>query len=256
MPNSRLLTSSRPPLAWELGCHPVGVGSISPGAVVSRIWKIYGDQFVVLFGTAVVLYALQFVIALVLSSKVGIVLVVLFWALTILYEGMVVELVQDVQDGRRDHSVGQLLRSVEPVFWPLVAVSILSAIGVAIGFILLIIPGLILIVFWSVVAPVTVLERPGVFAAFGRSRELVRGNGWNVFWVIVIVFVIVFVVSIVAGLAASGLGSVGRALIQWAVNSAVAPVTALSASVLYFALRGAHAEPVAPVSPPVAPQDA
>jgi hypothetical protein len=68
-----------------------------------------------------------------------------------------------------------LLQSVEPVFWPLVAVSILLGIGVGIGFVLPIIPGLMLLVIWSVVAPVTVLERVGVLAAFGRSGELVRG---------------------------------------------------------------------------------
>ena len=190
-----------------------------------------------------VLYALQFVIYILLPAAVGIALVVLFWALSILYQGMVVELVQDVRDGRRDHSVGQLLRSVEPVFWPLVAVSILFGLGVALGFVLLIVPGLILIVLWSVVAPVTVLERPGVFAAFGRSRRLVRGNGWNVFGVIVMVFVIVVLISIAVGLAASGLGSVGHALVQWIINSIIAPITALSASVLYFALLEAHAEP-------------
>jgi ABC-type multidrug transport system fused ATPase/permease subunit len=224
----------------------MGVQPIKPGVVVARIWEIYRDQFGVLFGLAVVLYALQFVIYLVLSSAAGIALVLLFWALSILYQGMVVELVQDVQDGRRDHSIGQLLRSVDEVFWPLVGVSILFGLGVALGFVLLIIPGLILLVMWSVVAPVTVLERPGVFAAFGRSRELVRGNGWNVFGVIVIVFVIVFIISIVAGVASSGLGSVGRALVQWAVNSAIAPATALSASVLYFALRGRPAAEPAP----------
>jgi uncharacterized membrane protein len=117
-------------------------------------------------------------------------------------------------------------------------VSILFGIALAIGFILLIIPGLILMVIWSVVAPVTVLERPGPFAAFGRSRELVRGNGWQVFGVIVLVFVAVAVLSLAAGLVASGLGSLGHALVQWAVNSALAPVTALSASVLYFELLG------------------
>lgn len=213
---------------------------------MSRIWELYRDQFSVLVNTAVVLYALQFVISLVLPSAAGVALVLLFSALSVLYQGMVVELVQDVQNGRRDHSVRQLLRSVEPVFWPLVAVSILFGLGVGIGFILVIIPGLILLVIWSVVAPVTVLERPGVFAAFRRSRELVRGNGWNVFGVIAIVFVIVFLISIAAGIAATGLGSVGRALVQWAVNSAIAPVTALSASVLYFALRGTLAEPASP----------
>jgi hypothetical protein len=216
----------------------VSVQPISPGSVVSRIWAIYLDQSWVLIGTALVLYALQFVIYLVLPNAAGIALTIVFAALSILYQGMVVNLVQDVQDGRRDHSVGDLIRSVEPVFWPLLAVSILFGIGVGIGFILLIIPGLILLVIWSVVAPVTVLERPGVFEAFGRSRELVRGNGWNVFAVIVLVFLAVAVVSAVAGLLTSGLGSVGRSLVQWAVNAALAPVTALSASVLYFALSG------------------
>jgi hypothetical protein len=222
---------------------------IRPGSIVERIWEIYRDQFSTLVGTATILYALQFVIYLVLSSAAGVVLSLLFLALGVLYQGMVVKLVQDIQDGRRDHSVRALMASVTPVFWPLLGVGILFGIGVAIGFVLLIIPGLYLLVIWSVVAPVTVLERPGVFAAFGRSRALVRGNGWSVFGVILIVFVAVVVVSIAAGLAASGLGSVGRALVQWAVNAAVAPVSALSASVLYFALRSPTGEP--PVSEPV-----
>jgi len=215
----------------------VSVQPISPTSVVSRVWDLYKDQFAVLIGIAVCLYALQFVIYLILPGAAGIALAILFWALSILYQGMVVKLVQDVQDGRRDSSVGDLVRSVEPVFWPLVAVSILFGLGVGIGFILLIIPGLFLLVIWSVVAPVTVLERPGVFAAFERSRELVRGNGWNVFGVIVLVFLAVIVVSVAAGIAADSLGSVGRSLIQWAVNAALAPVTALSAAVLYFELR-------------------
>jgi hypothetical protein len=216
----------------------VSVQPISPGAVISRIWELYRDQFSVLVSTAVALYALQFVVYLLLGSAVSFALAILFWALSILYQGIVVELVQDVQDGRRDHSVRGLIRSVQPVFWQLAAVSVIFGICVGIGFVLIIIPGLILLVIWSVVAPVTVLERPGIFAAFGRSRELVRGNGWNVFGVIVVVFLAVAVISLAAGLAASSLGSVGQAVVQWAVNSALAPVTALSASVLYFALRG------------------
>ena len=105
-------------------------------------------------------------------------------------------------------------------------------------------------VIWAVVAPVTVLERPGILAAFGRSRELVRGNGWSVFAVFLVVFVAVVAISIVAGIASNSLGSVGRALVQWGVNAAVAPLTALSASVLYFALRS---DPYDPVVPPQAP---
>lgn len=213
---------------------------VTPGSIVSRIWEIYRGQSAVLIGTALILFALQFVAYLLLpgaSVAVGI----LFWALITLYQGMVVKLVQDIQDGRRDHSIGDLLRSVYEVLLPLMAVSILSAIGVTIGFVLLIIPGLFLMVIWSVVAPVTVLERPGVFAAFGRSRDLVRGDGWPVFGVLVIVYLAVLVISLAAGIASGSLGALGEALVQWAVNAAIAPVSALSAAVLYFALLG-HGE--------------
>jgi hypothetical protein len=216
---------------------------LTSGAVVSRIWEIYRAQAAVLIGTALVLFGLQFVVILLVPGA-SIAVAILFWALSTLYQGMVVKLVQDVQDGRRDNSVLDLLRSVEPVLLPLMAVSVLFAIGVGIGFILLIVPGLILLVRWAVVAPVTVLERPGIFAAFGRSRELVRGNGWAVFGVIMLVYLAALVVSLAAGLASASLGSLGRALIQWAVNAAIAPISALSASVLYFALHGQPAEPL------------
>jgi hypothetical protein len=212
------------------------VQTLSPGSVVSRIWGIYRDQLAVLIGTALVLFGLQFVVVLLIPGA-SVAVAILFWALNTLYQGMVVKLVQDLQDGRRDNSVADLLRSVEPVLLPLMGVSVLFAIGVGIGFVLLIIPGLILLVMWSVVAPVTVVERPGVLAAFARSRELVRGNGWTVFGVIVLLGLAVVVVSVAAGLAAASLGSVGGAVIEWAVTAAVAPLAALSASVLYFALR-------------------
>src|SRR5947209_9847380 len=180
----------------------MNVESISPGLVVSRVLEIYRAHFGLLVGVAAVLFAIQFLVYLLLSASASISLAVLFVALSVLYQGMVVKLVQDVQDGRRNHSAGDLLRSVEPVFWRLLAVSLLAGVGVAVGFVLLIIPGLVLLVIWAVVAPVTVLERPGVFAAFGRSRDLVRGNGWNVFGVLVVVFLAVIVISFIAGFAA------------------------------------------------------
>ena len=214
---------------------------ITVGSIVSRIWAIYRSQPGVLIGTALVLFGVEFVVQLLVPGA-GIAIGILFWALGILYQGMVVELVQDVQDGRRDHSVADLLRSVEPVLLPLIGVSILFALGLLVGFLLFIIPGLFLMVIWSVVAPVTVIETPGVFRAFGRSRELVRGHGWTVFGVIVLVVLAVLVLSLLISLATLGLGTVGRALVQWAVSAAIAPVFALSASVLYFALRDSLSE--------------
>src|SRR5262249_32951162 len=116
---------------------------------------------------------------------------------TTLYPGMVVSLVSDVQDGRRDSSVGELIEATWPVVLPLLGARILAGIAIAVGFFLLVVPGLFLLTIWSVIAPVIVVEHSGAVDAFGRSRELVKGNGWQVFGVIVVVFLITVIASIV-----------------------------------------------------------
>ena len=72
---------------------------------------------------------------------------------------------------------------------------IVAGLGILVGLVLIVVPGLILLTLWSVAAPVVVLERPGGLRALGRSRELVRGNGWNVFGVILVTVILVVVLS-------------------------------------------------------------
>ena len=89
------------------------------------------------------------------------------------------------------------------------------------------------------------LEKPGVFAAFGRSRELVRGHGWPVFGtLIVLAWLIAIGVGIVAGIivAAAGGGDVVTAIVNWLVGALTLPFTALVISVLYFRLKAARSE--------------
>jgi hypothetical protein len=210
---------------------------LSPGDVIGRAFEIYRDQIGVLLPAALVVFAINAVVSWVFDKGLlTLVAVVVSLVLATLYEGMVVQLVRDVQDGRRDNTAGELFSSVSPVLLPLIAVSILAGLGVGIGFVLLIVPGLILLTLWSVAAPVTVIERPGVFAAFGRSRELVRGYGWPVFGTIVLVFLLVVAASIAAALIGLVLGDVGGAIVSWLFNALTQPVAALTASVLYFTL--------------------
>ena len=220
--------------------------SIDIGSVISRTFSIYADQASVLLPAAAVVFVVVGIVNAVLVAVAPVLLLIGFIlslvAIT-LYTGMVVELVADVQDGRRDATVGQLLNAATPVLGQLILVGILAGIGITIGFILIIVPGLILITIWSVAAPVVVLERPGALKALGRSRELVKGNGWQVFGVIV---VLVIGVNIVAGIieaigdsGGTGVGIVVRVIVQ----ILIAPLTALAASVLYFELRGPTGAP-------------
>src|SRR6476469_2610988 len=169
--------------------------SIDPGSVISSALAIYRGRAGPLIGAAVVVFAVEALLVLVLGWVGALLNIVV----STFFQGMVVELVRDVQDGRRDSSVVDLFKSVSPVVLPLIVVSILAGIGIGIGFILLIVPGLFLMTIWSVVAPVTVVEKPGIFAAFGRSQHLVKGNGWQVFGLIIIVIVISVGLGLIVG---------------------------------------------------------
>ncbi len=229
------------------------------GATLSQAFSIYRSQAAVLLPVAFGLFLLVAVVNGLVSGTlillpIGLAVTV---AATTLYQGMVVELVSDVQDGRRDSSIDQLLKTVAPVVLPLIGAGILAGIGIGIGFLLLIVPGLFLATIWAVIAPSIVIERTGVLGAFGRSRELVRGHGWQVFGVIVAVFVILIVVRAVLGAIAVGIEDAAavRILFDIIASTITAPIAALVAAVIYFRLRALH-EGAAPTAgdAPLAPQ--
>jgi hypothetical protein len=218
--------------------------SIDGGSVISRTFNIYVDQASVLLPAAAVVFVIEGVLSAVLiaaSPALALVSVVLSIIASTLFTGMVVELVADIQDGRRDASPSTLLRAALPVLGQLVLVGLIAGLGIAIGFVLIIVPGLILLTIWSVAAPVVVLERPGALRALARSRELVRGNGWQVFGVIVVLVILVGVAAaILDALGAAGGTAVGI-VVRVVVGVLTAPLPALAEAVLYFELRDSPA---------------
>jgi hypothetical protein len=87
--------------------------------------------------------------------------------------------------------------------------------------------------------------------AFGRSRELVRGNGWNVFGVIVLTILIVIAISIVVSLLLFWIpGDELQSFVQSVVQNTLAyPFMALALTLMYFTLARPAAEPTAPAVP-------
>lgn len=100
----------------------------------------------------------------------------------------------------RKASLGECLAAGFAVLLPLIGLSILLAIGVALGFVLLVVPGVILYLMWSVAVPALVEERRGVFGSFGRSRELTDGAKWKIFGIMLVVLVVYWLLSGVSGM--------------------------------------------------------
>jgi len=234
------------------------------GSALSQIFSTYGQQAGVLLPLAFGIFLIVAIITGLFAGNVflGLVAFAISVVAGTLYQGMVVSLVRDVQDGKRDSSVGQLVEETWPVVLPLIGAGILAGVGIAIGFVLLIVPGLILLTIWSVIAPVIVVEHSGAIDAFGRSRALVKGNGWQVFGVIVVVFLIAAIAGLVLRAIGAGISDsfVVLALFSLIASTVTAPITALAASVIYFnllELQGAPAtEPVPASDAPLPPSPA
>lgn len=65
--------------------------------------------------------------------------------------------------------------------------SILWSIGVFLGLVLLVLPGVWLMTIWFVVLPVLIVENENVMDAFGRSKELVTPYFWLMLAIVLIV---------------------------------------------------------------------
>jgi hypothetical protein len=67
----------------------------------------------------------------------------------------------------------------------LIAVDLAFGALVAVGFVALVVPGILTFVYLGLAAPVVEIERRGFRDSFGRSFSLVRSHFWLVFWVLV-----------------------------------------------------------------------
>lgn len=242
------------------------VRRISVGNIINETFSIYGQNFLPLIGSALVVFVVVGIITGLLQSSggwvLGVIAAIVGLAGRALYTGFVVKLVEDVRDGRRDQTIGDLFSSAAPAILPLIAFGILFGIGVAIGLVLIIVPGLILLTFWSVGAPAIVAEGAGPIEAFGRSWQLVRGNAWSVFGTLVVVLLIVIAIGVVLAVIANPIGD-GALVVANVISGAItAPIFALAVTVMFFDLGGGRApeagtapaadtEPAPP--PPTAP---
>jgi Uncharacterised protein family (UPF0259) len=218
------------------------------GRTVGETFRVYRDNLGPLVGSALVVFAIVELASLFLIESDSTGLALLAIPLTLaghaLYTGVVVKLVQDVREGRRDSTVGGPFSAAAPAILSLVVFTILYTLGVAIGFLLLVVPGLILLTIWSLGPAAIVVERIDPIEAFGRSRRLVKGVGWSVFFVLLVTFVIVALVSAALAALATAVadGGAGTYVAGVLASALTAPIPALAVAIMYFELGGGVSE--------------
>jgi hypothetical protein len=222
---------------------------VTVGGVLSEAWRQYREHWRHLIPIALIFYAVVQLLTLILALALGWVGALLgvivsfvgfFWL-----QGALVEAVADIRDGRADLSIGETFQRVRPRLAALMVAGVLAGLGIAVGLLLLIIPGLVLLTWWCLIAPVIVLEGKRAGESFSRSRELVSGHGWTCFGVIIITLVLLAVVAGIVG------GILSAALPDWVANyisnvvvySVLAPWSVLAFTTMYFQLREPQVAP-------------
>ena len=245
-------------LGAAAGSGQAAGGRFDLGRVISRTFTSIRDNALVFVVASLVLVGLPSLVGAVGQTSLmrgdsggGLLLMILG---TILYlvglfivQGVVVKAAVNGFNGRKTE-LGDAFGVGLRMFLPLLGLGIIASLGMFLGFMALVVPGLILSVWWSVAAPAVVVEKRGVFEALGRSRDLTRGYRWPVFGLLVIYVLLSWVVGMALGGLSLALGGGfmggGASLLANIVSGPVVNVLSgvvASAGVasLYYELRSA-----------------
>lgn len=248
----------RAPLSMSASGKGGGSSHFDLGRVIERTFKSIVQNWASFLGTSAVLIGLPSVLqvygqtlAIFDQNLTGWALVVVGWVAWIIgiyiLQGMVVKIAVAGFNGKTMNPMDALTAGVK-LFLPLFGLGIVVGLGIFLGFLLLIVPGVILAVIWSAATGVLVVEQKGVFDSMQRSRDLTRGYRWQIFGL----GVIFWIVSIIIGMLFGGIGAVTggdftmgspNVIVNMATtaisNVLSAVISAAGAAALYFELRSA-----------------
>jgi hypothetical protein len=215
--------------------------------VLDEAWNLYHRYAPRLLLISFVIYLVVAVVSAILAAVLGGFGAFLGEILSVfgmfLTQAALVKAVQDVRDGCADLSVRETVSAALPFIGAVALASILASIAIAIGFALIIVPGLILVTFLSLIVPCIVIGGTGALTSFAKSWRTVSGYGWHVFGTYVWTFLVLIGAEIVIYVVLLPLPDAARSFIAEIVaGTLVAPFIAAVVTLIYYRLSAAHGE--------------
>lgn len=238
--------------------RPLGLGEL-----LDRTFFLYRKYFLMFVGIValpyLVLLAFQLVgVALQPGRTLGGTGITLLWSLfTIVLalgalaisQGATVIAVSHVHLGRRV-SIGDAFAGIKGRVLYLALIMLGYWIGIGVGFVLLIVPGIILALMWALTIPVAVLEDKGLRDSVERSAELTKGHRGRVFMVYLLFLILFYAVYMAWELPILGFIGVSARrghlagvpvwflvvvpVMSFLTQSLVAPLLTIALSLLYY----------------------
>jgi hypothetical protein len=122
-------------------------------------------------------------------------------------------------------------------FFPVLGALICMGVVMILGFVLLVVPGLIACTVVAVAIPACVVEQVGPFASIRRSAHLTKGNRWKILGIFLLLVVASLAVTGLTAVFRFGLGTEFATLFNFVLESVLSAYTSLIAVVMYHDLR-------------------
>ena len=215
--------------------------------VLGEAWTLYKRHaahfLLISFAIYLVVGVITALLSLALGSFGAVIGGLLSLLGTFLLQAALVKAVQDARDGRIDLDLRATINAAIPFLGAVTIAGIFASIAIGVGFALIIVPGLILLTFLSLIVPEIVVGGATAFESFGRSWRTVSGYAWRVFGTFVLVFLIWVVGEFVLNVILFALPAAWRSFIADLVTGCVVtPFIAAVVTLIYYRLTAAHGE--------------
>jgi hypothetical protein len=133
----------------------------------------------------------------------------------------------------------------------ILAVGLITGIIIGLGFIALIVPGIILAIMFSLALPSVIIENSGVLDSLGRSRKLV-GNRWlKSFALYLVLITIIAVIALIASLISAPFGAAST-VVSSLLSAFYLPIFPIALTVYYHSNAARISQPQTFQSQPAA----
>jgi len=234
--------------------------AMTTGVLLDRAFRLYTSNFSLMLGITAAAYVPFYLIMVIIESRVGvnvqapsgglstllfqIVFMILWASIAFPIAGGAATYAISERYLGNEVTIGEALRLALSRFWTLSIAQITATIRVMFGFLLLVVPGILWMLSYTLIVPAVLIEGQNATPSLRRSRDLVKGHRGKVFCVM-------FIINLLQGILALGVSmvsgmifnsdSAGGAVLNSAMNNLLSifltPLGIVATILLYYDMR-------------------
>ena len=181
---------------------------------------------------------MQLINYLTLTIPIISIFILISWIIDIIPDALTIKYISDMLEKRPPHLISSA-KLVASKALSLISTGIIRGLLIILGFILFILPGVIMAVIFSLAIQVIIIERLGTFQSLRRSKSLASRNPWRTFSILTFTFVLTVFAGVIGETVSSHIMVMKDYIRFIAIGIAIAvarPLQPIALTYLYYSL--------------------